>query len=168
MAISKAKKAEIVRELREKVASAPALVFANFHGLPVAETVKLRRDLRDCGIGFKVAKKTLLRLAFSGAKIEGEMPALAGEVGVAYLSRPEAGEEEAITVPREVEHFAKAHPERLKILGGVFLGKYAGADLMLALASIPPREALLGQLVVLLNSPLRRLALVLNAISKNK
>lgn len=163
MAINKAKKQAIAKELSEKVAPAGSVVFVNFHGLSVGETTTLRKSLSGHGIGLKVAKKTLIKRAFGEQKIEGELPALEGEVAMAFSSGADT-----IAAPREVHNFAKAHPEHLKILGGVFEGKYASASLMTELATIPSREVLLGKLLNLFNSPIQRFVLALDAVSKLK
>lgn len=159
MAINKDKKVAIVKKLTQEVASAASLVFANFHGLSVADTTTLRKQLRGEGTGLMVAKKTLIRRALGEAGIAGELPALEGEVAVAYGGDP-------IAPARGVQNFAKLHPENLRILGGVYEGKYADAALMLELAAIPGREVLLGKLANLLSSPYQRLVLALDAISK--
>lgn len=163
MAINKAKKQEIAKELTNKVASSASVVFVNFHGLSVGDTTTLRKALSGQGIGLKVAKKTLIKRAFSEQKIEGELPALDGEVAMAFSSGSDT-----IAAPREVYNFAKAHPEHLKILGGVFEGKYASAGLMTELATIPSREVLLSKFLNLLNSPIQRFVLALDAVSKKQ
>ena len=60
MAITKAKKVEIAKSLKERIGDASSVVFVNFHKLPVAESTKLRSSLRKAGSGFMVTKKTLL------------------------------------------------------------------------------------------------------------
>ena len=159
MPITKAKKVDIVKQLEKDVIPAETLVFVNFHGLSVGETTMLRKSLRTDGVGLTVAKKTLLKRALATSKITGELPALDGEVAVAFGADP-------IAPARGVQNFAKTHPEHLRILGGVFEGKYADAALMLEIAAIPGREVLYAKLLNLFNSPLQRFALVLDGISK--
>lgn len=161
MAITKEKKVKIVEKLKGEVASAPASVFVNFHGLSVALATELRKKLRGEKVGLMVAKKTLIRRAFADKKIAGEMPELAGEVAIAYG-------EDAIAPARGVYEFEKANKDLVKILGGVFEGKYLDAALMTEIASIPGREVLLGKLVNILNSPIQRFVMVLDQISKTK
>lgn len=159
MPITKAKKVEIVAEIEREVVPSESLVFVNFHGLSVANATALRKSLRAAGVGLLVAKKTLLKRALASGKVAGELPELEGEVAVAYGSDP-------IAPARGVHTFAKEHQNELRILGGVFEGKYADASLMLELATIPPREVLYGKLLNLFNSPLTRFAMVLDGISK--
>ena len=63
MAITKQKKAEIVEKVEGIAKKAKTLVFANFKGLTVAEQNEMRKSLRAQGIGYTVAKKSLLRRA---------------------------------------------------------------------------------------------------------
>lgn len=112
-----------------------------------------------------VAKKTLLRRALTETKITGELPALDGEVGVVYLT-PEASDQ--LAPAREVYAFGKSHKgleDNLKLLGGVFAEHYIDAAYAKELAVIPSRQQLCGQLVSLLQSPIRSLLVGLRAIA---
>lgn len=163
MAISKERKVEILSRLKSELKQVKTLVFANFHGLKVAETTALRRALGQSAVSYLVAKKTLIRRALDEMKVAGEMPALDGEVALAY-----SADQDELAPAREVYNFGKKLPASLKIIGGVFGGRYLGAAAMNELAVIPPRPALLQQVVGLLNSPLGRLARVVAAIADKK
>lgn len=160
MALSKTKKHEVVAELEEKLKDAQSLVFVNFKGLTVAEVNALRRSLREAGVGYKVAKKTLLARVLDAKGLTGEMPVLPGEIAVAYSS-------DVLAPAREVFTFAKGK-ETPKIVGGVFEGAYADGAHMMSIATIPSREVLLSQIAYLLKSPLQRLAIAVNEVSKTK
>jgi len=170
MAINKEKKSEIIDKVKEIVTKGKSIVFVNFHGLTVVGVNELRRNLRAKGIGYYVAKKTLIKRAFAGASITGDLPELDGEVAVAYLpaeASAEAGGDELSAV-KEIYDFHKKNTEVIKIIGGVFEGAYAGAEQMLALAKIPSREVLLGQFVNVINSPIQGLVIALSALAKQK
>lgn len=160
MAISKSKKADIIKTMGERTKDAEAIVFVNFHGLSVAGATELRKALKADGVGYTVAKKTLIRRALAD-RYEGEIPALDGEVAVAYGADP-------IAPARGIYEFEKKYKDSLKILGGVYEGKYVPASMMIELASIPSREVLLGKLVNLLNSPVQRVVMALDQIAKAK
>ena len=167
MAINKAKKVEILDRLKNEVVKANTIVLVNFHGLPVAESTKLRRSLREKMVKFFVAKKTLINKAFTDAGFTGEVPALDGEVAVAYLPAGEAGGD-SLSVAKGIYEYEKQTNGLVKILGGVLDGAYTDQQTMLTLAQIPPREVLLGQFLNLINSPLQGLAMALNEIAKKK
>jgi len=160
MALLKSKKEEIVKELEKVAKESESLVFVNFHGLNVADETKLRKDLREKGVGYKVSRKTLLARALS-QKAEGEMPELAGEVAIAYSK-------DEIASPREIYNFQKDHQGVLNILGGIFEGKFIDSVKMTELAMIPSREVLLSKLAFLLKSPMQRLAIAVGEVAKSK
>ena len=84
MARTKVEKKEILEKLETIFKDAQSMVFVNFHGLNVGDTTQVRRKLKSEKVGFFVSKKTLTRKALASKKIEGTLPELAGEVGVAY------------------------------------------------------------------------------------
>ncbi len=160
MALTKTKKVEVLSELREKLAGEQTLVFVNFKGLTVGETNAFRKALREAGVGYKVAKKTLVARILDEKGLTGEAPKLEGEIGVAYST-------DALAAAREVFNFAKGK-ERPVIAGGVFEGAYADRAQILAIATIPPREVLLSQIAYLLKSPMQRLAIAVSAVAEKK
>ncbi len=56
----------------------------------------------------------------------------------------------------------------LNILGGIFEGKFVDSTYMMELATIPSREVLLSKIAFLLKSPMQRLAIAVNEVSKKK
>lgn len=172
MALKKEKKKEIVHELGKIIKDAKSFVFVNFHGLNVAGVSKVRRKLREEKLGYVVAKKTLLRRALAEHKFEGELPPLEGEVALVYLpaapDAAQAGDEDSLAPAREIHGFSKELKDTLKIVGGIFEGKYLDAKAMLGIATIPTREVLIAQFVNLINSPIARLAIVLDQIAQKK
>jgi len=161
MAITKAKKGEIVDKLTSALKGAKSLVFVNFKGLSVGNTTEMRQTLKKEGIGYTVAKKTLTNRALDAEKFEGEKPSLDGELALAW------GEDE-IGAIAQVYTYQKKYPENLKILGGVFQGRYIGVNEVNELALIPPMPVLRGKFVNIINSPIQRVAVALNEIAKLK
>jgi len=157
----KSKKEAMIKELEGMIKDSESLVFVNFHGLKVSDETKLRRELRDKGVGYKVSRKTLLARALKG-KAEGEIPELGGEVAIAYSK-------DEIASPREIYNFQKAHKGIvLNILGGIFEGKFVAKEMMMELATIPTREVLLSKIAFLLKSPMQRLAIAVGEVAKKK
>ena len=171
MPISKNKKAEIIKQLSKRVGSSETVVFVNFHSLPVGQTTELRRQLRERGVGYTVVKKTLIRRAFevSGCTIAGAWPDLNGEVALTYLTGLGG---DPIAPAKGIHEFQSAAgglmKEGLRILGGVFQGAFASAETMMSIAAIPPREVLYARLANLFNSPLHRLVVALDQITRVK
>lgn len=160
MALQKAKKQEIVKELDKAVADSASVVFLNFRGLKVGDETKLRQDLRANGVGYKVSRKTLLKRALSG-KAAGDLPEMNGEVALAYSKDP-------IASAREVYNFQKTYKSPIAIIGGIFDGKFVNGAYMTEIATIPSREVLLSKIAFLLQSPMQRLAIAVNEVAKKK
>jgi large subunit ribosomal protein L10 len=121
----------------------------------------MRRTLKGDGVGYYVAKKTLIARALKDAGYKGTVPELPGEVAIAYASK------DATAAARGIHEFGKKH-EGLSILGGVFEGKYIDAVGMQAIATIPAVPVLRGMFVNVLNSPIQRTAIALGAIAAKK
>lgn len=161
MPITREKKAEIIKQLKTEAASAPAVVFVNFHGLNVARATELRKTLKAQAVNYVVAKKTLIKKAFEGATVTGEMPELDGEVALAF------GQDQ-LAPAKGLYDFEKKNKDSLKMLGGIFEGAYVDATMVMSLAMIPGREVLYGKFVNLLNSPIQRLVMALNQICEKR
>ncbi len=158
--LQKSKKEEMIKDLEGVIKGSLSLVFVNFHGLKVSDETKLRSELREQGVGYRVSRKTLLARALKG-KAEGEIPELAGEVAIAYSTDP-------VSSSREVYNFQKTHKGMLNILGGIFEGKFVDSTYMMELATIPSREVLLSKIAYLLKSPMQRLAIAVGEVAKQK
>ncbi|MCA9360139.1 50S ribosomal protein L10 [Candidatus Kaiserbacteria bacterium] len=160
MAITKAKKQTILAKLDGVKKDSESIVFVKFNGLGVQDSTAMRATLREEGVGYFVAKKTLMKRAFDGA-FEGEMPALEGEIAVAYST-------DAIAPAQKIKEFAGKYKDNLSIAGGVFQGVYKDAVEMTEIASIPALPVLRGMFVNVINSPIQGLVLGLNAIAEKK
>lgn len=160
MAITKAKKEEILTKLVGIKDESESIVFVHFNKLPVKDSTLMRTTLREKGVGFLVAKKTLMKRAFDGA-YEGEMPELDGEIAVAYST-------DAIAPAQNIKEFAGKYKDQLAIVGGIFQGVYKSKEEMTAIASIPPLQTLRGMFAQLVNSPRQRFAVVLSKVSETK
>lgn len=161
MAISKDKKVSILGKLNEALRNAETTVFVNFRGLSVALATELRRLLHAQNVGYLVVKKTLLRRALSESKAVGDVPALDGEIAIAYST-------DQIAPAKGVYAFQKKNPDLLKIVGGIFEGKYLDEAGMTAVASIPDRPVLYGQFVHLINWPIQGLVVALDQIAAQR
>ncbi len=160
MAITKAKKETILEKLEGIRKDAASIVFVHYKGLTLGNTTAMRKALREKGVGYFVAKKTLIKRAF-GDTFTGTMPALDGEIAVAYST-------DAIAPAQGVKEFADKFKDNLAIVGGVFEGVYKDKAEMTEIASIPPLQTLRGMFAQLINSPRQRFAVVLSEVAKTK
>lgn len=160
MAITKEKKQEILTKLDDIKSTSDSIVFVNFSGMEGNDVTAMRAKLREEGVGYFVAKKTLIARAF-GDNFEGEAPQLDGEVALAYST-------DAIAPAQNIKTFVGKYTNNLAIAGGVFQGVYKTKEEMTEIASIPALPVLRGMFVNVINSPIQGLVLGLNAIADKK
>lgn len=161
MAITKDKKKEILKDINEAFGAAKSVVFVSFHGLNVAGTTDMRRALRSADVKYFVAKKSLVKRALGELSVSGDMPELPGELAVAWGT-------DLVAPAREVYTFQKKSPDNLKIVGGIFEGKYMAQAEMMDIATIPALPVLHGKFVNIINSPIQRFVIALGAIAEKK
>lgn len=156
MAITKEKKSEILDGLKAKVGDAKAVVFADFKGLSVLDMGELRTKLREKGVEFKIAKKTLIRLAAKEHGFE-DIPneVLEGSVGAAFSM------EDEISAAKTLANFAKTNGN-LELRGAIFEGRILSVAETKELAALPGKEELLAKFVFLIKSPISGFHGVLN------
>lgn len=147
MAISRAKKEQILSDLRELLKGATSVVFVKNSGLTMEEMMEMRGKLRQSGSSFKIAKKTLIELALKEENLpEVDAAILEGPIGVAL------GADE-VTSAKVLSDFAKDH-ETVELMGGILDGKVLSRDDVIALSKIPSKEELLAKMVGSLKSPI--------------
>lgn len=161
MAISRTKKEETVAKLKDVIQKSNTLVFVSFNGVTSNEANDMRVFFEEEGVGYFIAKKTLIKKAFDGAKVEGEFPNLEGEISIAYG-------EDNIAPARAIASTAKKIGGKLNIVGGIYEGKFIPQSEMQAISNIPSLEILHTQLVCMLNAPIQGFVSVLNQIAEKK
>lgn len=151
MPLTKSQKTELVAELVEKIKEAKAVVFADYKGLSVSDIDGLRKDLREHGVTFQVAKRTLIKIAAKEAGFE-EIPddVLEGPVGAAFSMADE------ISAAKLIFKFGKKN-ENLKIRGALFEGRVLSPADAKALAQLPSREELVSKFIYLVKYPIQGL-----------
>lgn len=165
MAKTKEQKKAILDRLATAFKSGKPSVFVHFKGITVADESAMRNSLRNDGVSYFVAKKTLIGKALTDSGVPGVAPALDGEVAVAYAT--EGGDE---TLPaRAVHTFSKQFgAERFNILGGIFEKMLKGREAIVEVAIIPPLDTLRGMFANIINSPRQRFAIALSEVAKKK
>ena len=154
-------KAPVVEEISGKIKDAKAAVLVDAIGLTVEQDTRLRRQLREAGVSYKVYKNTMLKRAFEGTDFEKLDQLLEGPSALAVAT-------DDVTAPaRVIVKFAK-EADKLEVKGGVIEGEYYDADGIKQLASIPSREELLSKFLGSIQSPIANFARVINQIAQKK
>jgi len=168
-------KYEQVEYLRGLLSKTKAVFIAEYRGMTVAQSTILRARVRAAEGEMKVAKNTLVEVAMK----EENMTQLPDEL----LSGPNVytmAYDDPTAVAKVLRDFSKEKTNKAFVIKGGVLGKSV-LDLAAveALADMPPREIVLGQVVRtiaapisgflnVLNGPVRGLMNVLNAIKDKK
>ncbi|MEI6228997.1 MAG: 50S ribosomal protein L10 [Candidatus Saccharibacteria bacterium] len=150
MAISRDKKNTLVAELTELFATAKGTVGAAYTGLSVKNLQELRAAARANDVVIKVAKNRLVRVALgSNDKFKAaDTSLLTGQLVYAFSSTDEVAPAQVLA------KFAKLHPELKLVAGFDNTGVTLDSATVNALASLPTKDQLRGQLVSVIAAPL--------------
>ena len=155
-----AQKAETVKEILDKVNRSKGLVLVDYRGLTVEAVTQIRNELRKNDIEYRVLKNRLVLRAFKEAGYEGFDKALEGPTAVAF------GYSDPAAPARILMQSAKDGKPVLK--AGIVEGKAFDAAAIEAVAKIPAKEVLIAQLLGMLTTPMRGLAVALDQIAQKK
>lgn len=165
-------KKRIVEDLTERFAKANLVILTDYKGLNVPTMSDLRRKLKQAGVDYKVVKNTMMVRASENTPIAVLQSQFQGPSAVAISYQDPV-------VPAKILTKFAEDSKRLQIRAGVLNGKLIDLAGVKALAALPAREVLLGQLLsvmvgvptsfvrVLAGVP-RSLLNVLNAIKEQK
>jgi len=153
--MKKEQKSEIVQRLTANLGRAKMALLAEHRGMTAGESDDMRRRLRAIDSELQVAKNTLMRLAIKQTAFAALETSLGGPIGliVSYT--------DPVELAKTVGSF-KDLGEKFKVRGGVLDGKPLTAEEITALAQLPPREVIFGQLLGLLQAPATQLVRLLN------
>jgi large subunit ribosomal protein L10 len=154
--LTKEQKHEQSLLLRENLDGVTTLFLLENHGLNVNDVNRLRSEVRKSDATYKVVKNTVVRLAVEGTEMEGITPFLTGPKVLAFTGG------DGVALAKVLKDFIKEHPE-LQFEQAFLEGQILEAKEAEKIAELPSREELITKLVYLLQSPIRRLAVALNA-----
>ena len=153
--MDRTQKEQLVAQLKETFEASGLVVVTQQTGLTVSEVSELRRNAKQSGTGFKVAKNRLAKIALEGTKFEALAPYFKGPTVI-------ASSEDPIAAAKVCVEFAKEN-EKLSIVGGVMGDQVLDANSIKALASLPSLDELRGKIVGVLQAPATKLAGVTQA-----
>jgi len=147
MALTKEKKKQMLTELEDKIAHAKAAVFVEYAGTKVMPMQELRKSLREKKIILRVTKNTLLRKALEKNNVKVDDAILDKQIAVAFDTEDEVN-------PAKILYEKAKEVETLKVLGTLVNGEFYGPEMVTQLASMPPRDVLVAQVVGTINAPI--------------
>ena len=153
---SRVSKESIIAEIEKELKKRATFFVTRHDSVPAAKIDKLRASLRASQSRYFVVKNTLGQKAFERAKIKDISQHVEGACGIAFSGG------DPVMSSKTLMEFAKQN-ETFKVQAGYLNGQLVGADQIKALANLPPRQVLLGQVAGVLQAPIRNLAVVLSA-----
>ncbi len=161
MAVSRQKKEEALKKAGKIFKDAKSSVLVKFSKVEGNEIKEFRFDLNQNDVKYTVIKKTLIKKAANDSKIKGSIPDLTdGEIALAYSF------EEEIIPAQKVKEWSKKFKGRMEIAGGVFENEFKNKAEMTEIADIPTLDVLRGMFVNVINSPIQRMVIALDQITK--
>jgi large subunit ribosomal protein L10 len=149
-------KQAVVAEIAAKLASAQAVIVAEYRGLDVERVTQLRARARKSGMYLRVLKNTLARKAVKGTPFEKLADKMVGPLIYGIAADPVAGAKVLSEFARENELFV--------IRGGAMPNAMMSDKDVKALALLPGREELLAKLAGTLQAPIVKLVRTMNEV----
>jgi large subunit ribosomal protein L10 len=149
-------KEALVEEVAGLLADAEVMYVSDYRGLTVAQISELRGALRPSGARLRVLKNTLTRRAAAQAGREELLELLNGPTAVTFCG------DDPVAPAKALIEFARKN-DALEVRGGVLQGKPIDGTDIKSLATLPPRDVLIGQVVGTMVAPISGFVTVLNA-----
>ena len=170
--MERAAKERHVEALRKQVEGVRSAFLFGYRGLTVNQVTDLRARIRKTSSSYQVLKNRLAARALESTPLAPLREHLKGPLAMTFHPA------EPIALAKVLTDFAKDNPQ-LEFKAGLLDGRPLTAADVAALASLPSREVLLGQLLGQMTSPLasfqrvllapvRDFASVLDQIAKQK
>lgn len=149
--MSKSVKQLLAKELSDKFSGVSEFLIVDVTGIDGITNNLLRGELRKKGIKLTMVRNAMMRQAMKMLERDNVSELFAtGSCTVAY------GGDSVIDVAKEIEALTKQKP--LKFTGAYLDGTVLGAEAARKLSKMKNRVELIGDVVMLINSPARRLA----------
>ena len=148
--MDRARKEEVVSELKNVFNHSGIIVAAKYSGITVAEMSDLRNKMRENNANVRVAKNRLARIAIEKSPPEGMKHLLVDQIVLMYSEDP-------VTAAKISVEFAKSN-NNLEIVGGAMGDRILDSNGITEVSKLPTREEVLSSISALLVAPAGGLA----------
>ncbi|MCC6541288.1 MAG: 50S ribosomal protein L10 [Flavobacteriales bacterium] len=148
---TRTEKDQAIAELVEDIKSTNVIYLADTSGMSAEVTSNLRRACHKGGIRMKVVKNTLLRKAMEqieGKDYSGVIPTLKGQTSVLMAEKGNAP-------AKLISEFRKKADKPVLKSAWVEEAVFVGDDQLVMLSNLKGREELIGEIIGLLQSPIK-------------
>lgn len=152
MAITRAKKEQLLKQYTENLEKSSAMFLTNYQGVSVNELTGLRRKIRAVDGSYTIIKNTLVKKALNEAGLEDHSveTLLEGPVGVSFCyGDPPPVAKALVEFADDVEAF--------EIKGGLLNDVFLNEEAVENLAELPPLEVIRAQLLGVISAPVSQL-----------
>ena len=160
LSLNLTEKKEVVAEVSAQVASAQAIVLAEYRGIGVADMTVLRSEARKSGVYLRVLKNTLVRRAVDGTPFSALADQMVGPLVFGISTDP-------VAAAKIMNNFAKTN-DKFVIKAGAMPNQVMDVAGVQALASTLGREELLAKFARTLNEVPTKFARALAAVRDAK
>jgi large subunit ribosomal protein L10 len=155
--MNREQKAAAIAEIAQNIEESDAIFAVDYRGISVPQAAELRTKLREADTRFSVVKNTLTQRAADQANAEVLKELLVGPTALAFVRG------DAAAAAKAIADYARA-TELLPFKGGLMNGESLEPDQIKAIARLPTRQVLYGQLVGVIAHPISGLARTLNQL----
>jgi large subunit ribosomal protein L10 len=155
--MNREQKATAIAEIATQIDESQAIFAVDYRGISVSQAAELRSNLREADALFKVVKNSLTERAADQVGAEALKEYLSGPTALTFVRGDIA------VAAKALADYARA-TQLLPVKGGLMDGAVLDAEEIRTLSRLPSREALYGQLVGVVASPVSGLVRTLNAL----
>jgi large subunit ribosomal protein L10 len=154
-------KRETIESLRAELGASHTMIVSEYRGLKVKEITEIRRALRKQNVSYRVVKNRLMRIAAQdNPAADALSPLLSGPLAIAF------GNDESATA-KAVLDAVRPYAKIVKITGGVLGSTAINAEGVTRLATLPPREVVLAEVLGAIAAPLATTAGLFDAPARD-
>jgi len=150
LAVSKARKEEVLTTYAEWLKKSQAVIFVEYTGLKMKELDNIRAKVRETGGEFHIMKNTLARRAFADSGMDIPADFLVKSTAVSFAFTDPVLTAKALSDATKGSQF-------VKVKGGFMSGQALNAAQVKSLADMPPLPVMRAQLLGTLQAPAGKL-----------
>lgn len=160
MAISRAKKEELVARYKELIENSETLVFTDYRGITVPEVQSLRNALGGHQATYMIVKNSLFSIALEQAERPELTDLLQGPNAIMFVA------EDISTSVKALQDWIKEQDDAIVIKGGLMASSVLNVDQVDSLTDLPTRSETLAMILGALTAPSSKLVRTLHAPSE--
>ena len=153
--MSKEKKKVYIEEMKNFFTKNSSVFVTHYQGLTVKDVEKLKSEMRNNGIMFKITQNRITKLAIKGTKFKKLENLFSGPTAVAFS-------DDAISSAKILTKFAKSN-SNLKIIGGIMEEEPLSLEDVEKIATLPTLSEARAKIGGILTTPAQKIISILLA-----